>query len=234
MPELNPGFLIVLAGLFIPLLPQKARRIYIPLLPVLSFLWLRQFAPGEYGLYTLIDTYTLTTLRVDRLSLVFCYVFHLALFLGSIYSLHVKDTVQQVAGVIYGGGTIAGVLAGDWFTLFVCWELVAVASTFLIWARRTPRVGQQRVVTRRAVGVVGLARGRVRRRREQVGRLGVGRGVLDDLRRRLDIQRRDQVAGLGLRAERGDSLGVLLRGLGHRIQHAHCLNVRQRPMHSLT
>ena len=160
MPELNPGFLIVLAGLFIPLLPQKARRIYIPLLPVLSFLWLRQFAPGEYGLYTLIDTYTLTTLRVDRLSLVFCYVFHLALFLGSIYSLHVKDTVQQVAGVIYGGGTIAGVLAGDWFTLFVCWELVAVASTFLIWARRTPRAyraGQRYLIYQITSGLFLLA-----------------------------------------------------------------------------
>jgi multicomponent Na+:H+ antiporter subunit D len=160
MPEFNPGFLIVLAALLIPLLPQKPRRLYMALLPLLSFLWLRQFEVGDYGSIQILGEYTLTTFRVDRLSLVFAYVFHLALFLGTLYSLHLKDTVQQVSAVIYGGGTIAGVLAGDWFTLFVCWELVAVASTFLIWARRTPRAyraGQRYLIFQITSGLFLLA-----------------------------------------------------------------------------
>ena len=37
----------------------------------------------------------------------------------------------------YAGGAIAAVFAGDMITLFIFFEVAAVASVFLIWARRT-------------------------------------------------------------------------------------------------
>jgi len=103
---------------------------------------------GAYNLYAtpmgasaelhLFD-YTLVWLRVDKLSLIFGYLFHLATFLGIIFSLHLRDTTQHVAGLLYAGSALGAVFAGDLITLFIFWELLAITSVFLILARRTPR-----------------------------------------------------------------------------------------------
>ncbi len=83
--------------------------------------------------------YELMPYRVDRLSLLFGYIFHIAAFIGVVYSLHVKDTLQQVSALFYAGSAIGAVFAGDLLTLFVFWEFLALSSVFLIWARRTER-----------------------------------------------------------------------------------------------
>ncbi|MEO8164238.1 MAG: Na(+)/H(+) antiporter subunit D, partial [Betaproteobacteria bacterium] len=83
--------------------------------------------------------YTLTLMRVDRLSLLFGYVFLIAAILNVICAMHSSDTVQHVAALVYAGAALGAVFAGDMLTLFVFWELSAVASVLLIWARRTGR-----------------------------------------------------------------------------------------------
>lgn len=86
--------------------------------------------------------YELMPYRVDKLSLMFGYIFHIAALIGVIYSLHVKDTMQQVAAPLYAGSALGAVFAGDLLTLFIFWELLALSSVFLIWARRTERAYQ--------------------------------------------------------------------------------------------
>jgi multicomponent Na+:H+ antiporter subunit D len=86
----------------------------------------------------LFDT-SLVLVRVDKLALLFGYLFHLATFLGVIFALHVKDRVQHVSAMVYAGSALGAVFAGDLITLFVFWELLAVSSVFLILARRTER-----------------------------------------------------------------------------------------------
>ena len=83
--------------------------------------------------------YTLTPYRVDELSIVFGYVFHIAAFISVLYSIHIDDTMQHVSGLLYAGSALGAVFAGDLLTLFVFWELLAVTSVFLVWARRTER-----------------------------------------------------------------------------------------------
>jgi multicomponent Na+:H+ antiporter subunit D len=72
-----------------------------------------------------------------KLSLLFAYLFHLACFICLIYALHVKDKVQLVSGLLYAGSAIGAVFAGDFITLFIFWELLALTSAFLVFARRT-------------------------------------------------------------------------------------------------
>jgi multicomponent Na+:H+ antiporter subunit D len=50
-----------------------------------------------------------------------------------VYSIHIKEYGQHVAAFVYIGGTIGVTFAGDFFSLFVFWELMAVSSVFLIW-----------------------------------------------------------------------------------------------------
>ncbi|MDX1490701.1 MAG: Na(+)/H(+) antiporter subunit D [Pseudohongiellaceae bacterium] len=98
--------------------------------------------------------------RVDKLSLIFAYAFHIAAFIAILYALHVKDTVQQMAGILYAGSALGAVFAGDMLTLFVFWELLALTSVFLVWARRTTRsyfAGIRYLVMQVTSGVVLLA-----------------------------------------------------------------------------
>jgi len=54
-----------------------------------------------------------------------------------VYAIHIKETGQHVAAYIYVGSSLGVVYAGDLFTLLVFWELMAAASVFLIWYRKT-------------------------------------------------------------------------------------------------
>ena len=95
----------------------------------------------EHGVFWSIEFmgYALEPVKVDKLSLMFGYLFHLAAFIAIVYALHVKDTVQHVAGLAYAASAVGAVFAGDLLTLFVFWELLALTSVFLVWARRTDR-----------------------------------------------------------------------------------------------
>ena len=102
----------------------------------------------------------LSIVRIDRWSWIFGIVFHLAAITASIYALHVKDTKQHVAGMIYAGSAIAACCAGDLITLFVCWELTAVSSVFLIWANGTEtayRSGMRYLIIQVTSGVLLLS-----------------------------------------------------------------------------
>ena len=138
MTSLNPAVIFLLAGLFTPFAPESARR-YIALgAPVAGAILLLLADHGNYGQVQLFNL-ELTTYRLDKLAFVWALIFHIAAFIGALYSFHLKDATQQTAGLFYQGAAIGAVLAGDLLTLFVWWEITAIASVFLIWARKTDR-----------------------------------------------------------------------------------------------
>jgi len=81
--------------------------------------------------------YEFVLLRVDKLSLVWGYIFCIAAALGIIYSFHQNDRIQDVAAIIYSGSAVGAVFAGDLISLFIFWEFTAISSVFLIWASRS-------------------------------------------------------------------------------------------------
>jgi len=136
MYEFPPGTILVVGALLLALAKGRIRGFLSLLLPVLSFLHLLQFEVGtavSIGVFS----YELTPVRIDRLALVWGYIFHLAAFLSALYALHVRDALQHVSGAVYAGTAIGAVFAGDLITLFVYWELTAISSVFLVWASRT-------------------------------------------------------------------------------------------------
>lgn len=132
---LPPGWLMMLGSPLLLLLPQKIRSYGVLVLSVLSLLLFLALRPttATFPLFGL----ELQPVRVDSLSWPFALVFHIAAILSSIYSLHVNDWRQQIAGLVYAGSGIAAACAGDLISLFVFWELTAISSVFLIWASDT-------------------------------------------------------------------------------------------------
>jgi multicomponent Na+:H+ antiporter subunit D len=136
-------------------LPRKVLVLAIPLLGGLN-LWFN-VDPGVHMQFQFLGEYRLTPFRADKLSLLFGYLFHLAAFLGFLYALHLGDGdvdgsvaeddpsggdkagLQHVSAMLYAGSALGAVFAGDFITLFVFWELLAVTSVFLIWARDSER-----------------------------------------------------------------------------------------------
>lgn len=131
-----PALIFIIGALFIPLLKGKVKSAFMLLLPVLSFIILVNIPEGKYWVFNLLD-YDLILGRVDRLSRVFGYIFTIISFIAILFALKVDDDLQHVAGLIYAGGALGVTFAGDLFSLYIFWEIMAVASTFLILARRT-------------------------------------------------------------------------------------------------
>jgi multicomponent Na+:H+ antiporter subunit D len=157
--EFSPGLILIIGALLVPLLPGRLRGLYLLALPLIAFGHLLTLPYGEFGHVEFLGL-KLITLRVDKLSVLFGYVFLIAAFLGAIYAWHLRDAVQQIAGLIYIGGAISAVFAGDLITLFIFWEVIAIASAFLVWASRTRRAyraGMRYVVIHVGSGVLLLA-----------------------------------------------------------------------------
>ena len=131
-----PAAIFIIGALFIPVLKGKIKSAFMLLLPVLAFFTLINTPEGNHWVFSLLD-YNLIFGRIDRLSRLFCYIFILISFIGIIFALKVDDDLQHVAGLTYAGGALGVTLAGDFFSLYIFWEIMAVASTFLILARRT-------------------------------------------------------------------------------------------------
>jgi multicomponent Na+:H+ antiporter subunit D len=95
--------------------------------------------PENYTVLASFMGLELTPVKLDNLNLLFGYLFHIAALIGVIYSLHVQDRVQQSAAMLYAGSALGAVFAGDLLTLFLFWEMLALSSVFLVWARGTDR-----------------------------------------------------------------------------------------------
>ncbi|HEX9768112.1 MAG TPA: Na(+)/H(+) antiporter subunit D [Kiloniellales bacterium] len=159
MIDFSPGLILILGALPIPFLRQRERNAYMLALPLVGLGLVFTLEPGLYGRLPFLG-FELTTLRVDALANVFGIIFFAAAAISVLYALKINDTLQQVAAFLYAGGAIGAVYAGDLITLFVFWEMTAIASVFLIWARKTERAyraGMRYLIIQVGSGVLLLA-----------------------------------------------------------------------------
>ena len=133
-----PSLIMILGALLVPFLKGKTRNWYTILLPAAAFCLIWQLDTGDSWHLHFFD-YELTLLRVDKLSKVFGYIFALNAFAAFVYAFYLKDSSQHIAAIIYIGSSLGVVFAGDLISLYMFWEVMAVASTFLILARRSKK-----------------------------------------------------------------------------------------------
>jgi len=136
--DFPPAALLILGALLVPFFKGNARNWYVIILPAVAFYLISQLQPGSSWQVHFFG-FDLTFLRVDKLSKVFGYIFTLNAFAAFIYSFYVKDGTQHMATLFYIGSALGVVFAGDMVSLYFFWEIMAVASTFLILARKTKK-----------------------------------------------------------------------------------------------
>ena len=118
MSSLPPVVIMLIAAALVALIPNLNTRRLItigaPLLVLGQLFWVLDDG-SSWNLTWL--SLELEPLHVDRLSLVFGYVFAIAATLGGIYAWHLNDRFQQSAALGYAGTSIGVVFAGDLLTL---------------------------------------------------------------------------------------------------------------------
>lgn len=153
------ALILIVGALFVPVLQRRARAVLTLVLPLITFAVVLALPYGVHGHVDFLGGH-LVLMRVDKLSLLFSYVFLLATFFAAIYALHEDDAAQQAGTLVYAGSALGAIFAGDLLTLFVFLEIAAVSSVILIWARRTKAsfsAGMRYLVVQLAAGMLILA-----------------------------------------------------------------------------
>ncbi len=156
---LHPSLLLLLGAAVLPLLPQALRKFWLLAVPAGVLVLVLNMPMGEFGSVRFLD-WTLEFGRVDAVSRVFAIIMALMCLLGTLYALKVENTGEHVAAWTYVAGSLGVIFAGDLLVLFLFWELMALSSVFLIWARRTPEslaAGFRYLLVHTAGGVILLA-----------------------------------------------------------------------------
>jgi multicomponent Na+:H+ antiporter subunit D len=133
---IHPGLVLIFGAALVPLFKGRAKRVYLIVLPGAALISCLLSSEGSFGNLSVLG-YDLVFGRVDRLSLIFSYVFSIMAVVGFVYALHVKDDGQHIAALVYAGSALGVTFAGDLLTLFLFWELLAFSSVFLVWLQRS-------------------------------------------------------------------------------------------------
>ena len=137
---IHPALVLLLGCLALPLVPARLKKAFLLVVPALAFgvvLMMFTMPRGEFWHVPFLK-WTLVFGRVDSLSLVFAVIMSGMCCIGTLYGLHVEEDAQHIAAWTYVAGSLGAIFAGDLLTLFLFWEMMAFASVFLIWFRRTP------------------------------------------------------------------------------------------------
>ena len=113
-----PAFLMLAGAFLLPFVPKKLRSMAFLAFTLSSLVQVFLLPEGKV-LTAEIMSYTLILCKVDALSRIFGIIFAFISLAGGIYAFHIKDTGQQCAALLYGGGALGVTLAGDFFTLFM-------------------------------------------------------------------------------------------------------------------
>jgi multicomponent Na+:H+ antiporter subunit D len=127
-----PGLVLIIGGLLLPFLRASLRSIAIIALPLLTLVLVCNVPDGT-ALQAPFLGYDLLLVKGDKLSRLFAIVFAVMAFASGLFALNQVRTTELAAAFVYAGSAIGVVFAGDLITLFICWEVMAIGSTLVVW-----------------------------------------------------------------------------------------------------
>ena len=117
---LQPGLIMIIAGLLLLIVPEVLRKIVVLGAPILT-------------------AYAAVTMAGDKLTLMVGIIFSAIAIIAAIYNLHVKDKYELAAEAVYAGSSISVIFATHWIGMLIFWELMAVASWLIVICGRTQK-----------------------------------------------------------------------------------------------
>ena len=133
----HPGLVLVAAGAALAMTRGRVRAVIALAAPLAALGLAVMLQEGVHWRAQFLGM-ELAPFAVDRLSRLFAVIFALMAFAGALFGLNQPRRAELPAAFVYAGAAIGAALSGDLVTLFVCWELMAIGSTLVIWSAATP------------------------------------------------------------------------------------------------
>ncbi len=146
---IHPGIVIMLGAFLTPfLIDRKIKQIYIILLPTAGLIILLLTSMGTFGAIPAYPgalhkwrisflQYTLELGRIDKMSMIFAYVYVVIGIAMLIFALREKNDWEHVSALIHIGSSVSAIFARDLFTYIFFVEIATWSAVFLIWFRGT-------------------------------------------------------------------------------------------------
>ena len=131
---LPPGLLIVLGSLLVLPVRGGARTALLMVLPAAALVLIWTAVPGVAFEFL---GYTVRLFEPTALGRLFATVFAVALFAGNLFALRQSRPFELASASFYAGSAIGVTLCGDFISLFVFWEMMAIGSTAVILSAGT-------------------------------------------------------------------------------------------------
>jgi multicomponent Na+:H+ antiporter subunit D len=138
MGTIHPAVIFFVGAALIPLFKGKARGVFVVGVALAAFIYMLFLEPQEGWRFAFLG-FNAVLLSATRLSLFTGYIFTLIGLLIIFYSIHVKEKEHHIFSFLYIGCSLGVVFAGDFFTFFIFWEMMAVTATVLIWLKKDER-----------------------------------------------------------------------------------------------
>ncbi len=137
----HPVLPMLIGAVLVRIVPQRLGNIVVVAAPLVA---LAAVASLDLGTSVTIDflEWELEVLRSDALARPFGVIFAGVALIAAVYGLATQRGPERTSALIYAGAAMGVVYAGDLLTFFVFWEIKAIASTFVILARRNQRAGR--------------------------------------------------------------------------------------------
>jgi multicomponent Na+:H+ antiporter subunit D len=132
-----PGLVLILGAFVLPFVQGHLRAAVLLALPLIA-LGLVWTAPDGNALTVGFIGYQVVPIKADALSRLFATIFLIMAFAGGLFAAYQSRTVELTSAFIYAGSAVGVTMAGDLITVFVFWEIMAIASTLVIWSAGTP------------------------------------------------------------------------------------------------
>ncbi len=133
---MHSGLLLIFFGLLTVFIPLKISR-FIWIFAAITALYISITSEHGTSLFFSFLDYEIVLSRVDGLSKIFSIIFSLMTLIGLIFAWNQKCKTEIISVLVYSGSAIGAVLAGDVFSLFFFWEIMAIGSTLIIFSSNT-------------------------------------------------------------------------------------------------
>lgn len=134
---LHPGLIMIAMGLLVMALPERLRRPAYIAAPILALACSLQLNETSEMVYRISSKLSIDMISFDRLSLIFMTAFCIVSLIAAIYSAGSNNRFEMGFALMYAGSNMGVVLSGDVLSLIIFWELSAIASCYVVYARRT-------------------------------------------------------------------------------------------------
>lgn len=133
----HPALFLLAGAALMPWLRGRGRDLAVVMLPLLALIcvWL---LPEGQGLRWQWLGQELVWLQVDALSRLFATAFCIIALLGGVFALRQPARLELPAAFLYAAAALGAVFAADLLALFICWELMLLGSTLVLWSAGTP------------------------------------------------------------------------------------------------